>query len=564
MVLVFEQYVNQLKKRFPIKMRDWNFRWDIKTRILLLFVALTIVTLLWIIFRMDNNLSVESGYFSSLEDRRGHQIDSFNMNKQIVFNGEKIVHVDLKGAPPKISFYERFFDLIVRLGATGVLMEYEDMFPYHGVRLGNISATNGYTLKDIKEINDIAKKLGLKMIPLIQTFGHMEFLLKLNEWKHLREVEKFPQVICPTHSESLGLIKEMYTQVLEAHPNSDTIHIGADEVYLLGKCERCVYKMNTNGWSKQKLFLNHVTAVSKMIKDSHPHVRVLIWDDEFRNIKEEDINRSGIADLIEPVVWKYTSDVGTFLDPNLWEIYANVFPKVWIASAFKGASGIDKYVTNINQRLDNHRLWMQIVDKYSERIKFEGIILTGWQRYDHFSVLCELLPVAIPSLAICLHYVQGLITSTLIYPKNVGQILQCENPYALLGFNLGIPKCNFPGDSVLEGVLQFHQLKQDFTNFLDISIVHGYMSEYNVEHSFGNNLLLSDISDNLDMFKMKLVQIEENLRTSMAVIYDDYTVNEWCDTFIKPFHKNIESLWAAKEKLLLKSHWPRRPFLKDM
>lgn len=87
--------------------------------------------------------------------------------------------------------------------------------------------------------------------------------------------------------------------------------------------------------------------------------------------------------------------------------------------------------------MDNHKSWMQIVGEYSGRIKFEGIILTGWQRYDHFAILCELLPVGIPSLAMCLHYIQGYIDSSLAPPKDVAEILQCENPYALLGPALG-------------------------------------------------------------------------------------------------------------------------------
>lgn len=33
---------------------------------------------------------------------------------------------------------------------------------------------------------------------------------------------------------------------------------------------------------------------------------------------------------------------------------------------------------------------------------FDGIMLTGWSRYDHFLSLCELLPYSIPSLAFSL------------------------------------------------------------------------------------------------------------------------------------------------------------------
>jgi hexosaminidase len=31
--------------------------------------------------------------------------------------------------------------------------------------------------------------------------------------------------------------------------------------------------------------------------------------------------------------------------------------------------------------------------------KFRGMALTGWSRYDHFAVLCELLPVAYPTIS---------------------------------------------------------------------------------------------------------------------------------------------------------------------
>ena len=44
---------------------------------------------------------------------------------------------------------------------------------------------------------------------------------------------------------------------------------------------------------------------------------------------------------------------------------------------------------------------------YDEFKEFRGIILTGWQRFDHFAVLAEILPVGIPSMAVNLQVMQA-------------------------------------------------------------------------------------------------------------------------------------------------------------
>lgn len=91
-------------------------------------------------------------------------------------------------------------------------LEYEDMFPFSGI-LKNISAKNAFTLNDIKEILKLAEESSLEVIPLIQTFGHVEFALKHFEFAPLREVPGSPQALCPSRGGSLNFIREMINQV---------------------------------------------------------------------------------------------------------------------------------------------------------------------------------------------------------------------------------------------------------------------------------------------------------------------------------------------------------------
>lgn len=491
---------------------------------------------------------------------------SFAEGTAPLFKGHKIVHLDLKGAPPKMSYYNYLFPLLRKLGATGVLVEYEDMFPFAD-SIEDIRAGNSYSRKDITQIQNTARNNQLIVIPLIQTFGHMEFVLKLDKYKDFREVPRYPQVLCPTYNKTLPLIYEMINQVVSAHPTSKYLHIGADEVYQIGECSRCLEIMAKRQWSKRQLFLDHVSAVVKYVKEKYPELTVLMWDDEFRDILPQEIIDRGLHSMVEPVIWKYTTDPGMTLTDQLWESYATVWKEVWVATAFKGATSPDRYYTDILYHMENHQRWLEIIQKYSSQITFKGVMLTGWQRYDHFSVLCELLPVGLPSLAINLAILQASEVNNfpVELPDRISEALQCDGIISLSipEPQYGWTKCSFHGVSVYAAILRLYSLTQEIMKMEQDNTYKGWLKPYNIKYSFASPSYVERAVADLDRHRMEIMYIEKDMRTAMEDIYDNYTVQEWLDTYVAPLNEKLNQLWEVKEKLIERNTWPRRPLTKS-
>lgn len=62
--------------------------------------------------------------------------------------------------------------MFTKWGVTGLVIEWEDCFPYKGEF--EVINNKTYTLDDVTQIVDDAKEAKLEVIPLVQTFGHLE------------------------------------------------------------------------------------------------------------------------------------------------------------------------------------------------------------------------------------------------------------------------------------------------------------------------------------------------------------------------------------------------------
>lgn len=95
-------------------------------------------------FLSNSKLSGNVDLFQQSQTRNGVPQNS----PQPFVPERRLVHFDLKGAPAKIDYLKLIIPLLAQLGATGLLLEYEDMFPYEGI-LEPVRATNHYSKSEV-------------------------------------------------------------------------------------------------------------------------------------------------------------------------------------------------------------------------------------------------------------------------------------------------------------------------------------------------------------------------------------------------------------------------------
>lgn len=457
---------------------------------------------------------------------------------------EKLVHLDLKGAPPLLVYLEQVFPLLKQLGATGCLIEYEDMFPYQG-DLQIIAQPDAYTKEEIKKIQKLAGESDLLMIPLVQTFGHLEFLLKHDKFYELREVERYPNSICPSHPKTEMIILQMVNQVIESHQDLKYMHIGADEVWYIGQCTRCKEKMETDGWGKENFFVDHISRLVKELHQRYPEITFIIWDDMMRDTDVNILKKSGLGTLVQPMIWHYHPQDDFRLKHPLWEKYAAVFPEIWVASAFKGATEMTQIVTPPRYHIANHKAWIQVLQAEAGNFKkVRGIAITGWQRFDHYTVLCELFPVGLPTLAICLKIlIEGDLTDEGL--QKISQHLAFNGLIELDPFPRPQPVApppGFPGGDIYSSCLLLANFITEFHILMHHPSIEGAFSNFHVMHNRVNTLHIDQFLPRARVLLINMEATYVQLEKCLAQVYYPSTVEEWLAVNISPFLDKLRKL----------------------
>ncbi|CAB3402375.1 unnamed protein product [Caenorhabditis bovis] len=469
----------------------------------------------------------------------------------------RIIHLDLKGAPYKPSFFPYLFAFFNQIKATGVLIEWEDMFPYKG-RLAEAVNKNAYDIQTVRTILGEARKHHLEIIPLVQTMGHLEWILKLKKFAHLREDSRFPQVICFSDDEAWNLISEMISEVADLHKEfgMNYFHMGADEAFQIGICNASIVKLRTES-TRERLMLWHMSRTANFIKKNYNDVTVLAWHDMLVNAMEPDLDEYGVVNLIQPVLWNYAEDLDLYLPRSTWSVLKN-FGNIWASSAWKGADGPARYATHSEHYIKNHESWVtQLNTFYKDFEAIEGIIMSGWSRYDHLAVLAELAPVALPTLAMSMETI--LEAKHLNSYPITNELLQCSPP---VGLGYSASGCSFPGSRVYELVNDLYQKRRQLRSYREDDYeLNGWMSRMADDYIVSSHWYIDKIQPMIEMHALPLEQLELDLRNALSSIYYNDTVDEFIFTYLEEDLHWIRRKRETMKKISEASEFPRRPFI---
>jgi hypothetical protein len=281
-------------------------------------------------------------------------------------------HLDLRIQVMTMPALKDFALKLKQNGMNTLVMEWEGTYLFQKHPL--ISNRYAYNKEEIKSFIKYCDSLGIDVIPLQQSFGHVEYILRHERYKHLREDQKDVSQVCPLETEGdKALFTDLYTELAATH-TSRYIHIGGDETYLLGHDAKCKLKAEKEG--KSKLYTDYIKMLCDIVIKLGK--RPVLWADIALKYPE------AIKSLPKETVfvdWNYGWDMSHFGDHQ--KLMESGF-EIWGSPALR--SSPDNYnLTQWEKHFKNIRDFIPAAAK----LGYKGMIMTSWSTSGQYSSVYE-------------------------------------------------------------------------------------------------------------------------------------------------------------------------------
>ncbi len=218
------------------------------------------------------SITIEYGSLVAAGRGIGHALSGKCVEENVVFETLGIMLDCSRNAVMKAEYLKKWLRRLALMGYNMVMLYCEDTYqlpdePYFGFMRG------GYTLEEMQDVDAYAIKLGVEMVPCIQTLGHLEHMIR---WAGpYGEITDTQSVMLVDADKTYALIEKMIAFWSSAF-KTRRIHVGMDETHDLGRGKF----MDKFGYERGfDIFNRHLDRVCKICEKFE--YKPIIWSDMY-------------------------------------------------------------------------------------------------------------------------------------------------------------------------------------------------------------------------------------------------------------------------------------------
>lgn len=269
-------------------------------------------------------------------------------------------HIDLRVEVMTMEALKNLAKLLSEMGINALIIEYEASYPYQ--KHATISNRYAYSRDNIKELVSYCVNLGIEVIPLQESLGHVQYILRHERYAELKVEQTILSQVDPLNEKAILFFRELIEDMASLHP-SEYVHVGGDEVGHLNNPKFADY-VKEHGISG--LYTQYMKKICQIVIDLGK--KPILWADMILKYPE------AVEDLpIEQTVfldWNYGWDINMFGHIKDLQKKGCTF---WGAPALR-SSPDNYYVTRWKKHFDNIKDYIP----YCSKAGYEGVVMTSW------------------------------------------------------------------------------------------------------------------------------------------------------------------------------------------
>lgn len=284
-------------------------------------------------------------------------------------------YLDMRGIYPKFENLLRYIEEMAAYKLNTLVIEYEDKLPR--ARKDLCHPTDALTPEQHRRLLEVARENFIDIIPLQQSFGHLEYVLKLPEYQHLREIPEAPGEMCPLREGAYELAASLLEETARLHPDSRYLHLGCDEVWSLGQSDEC----KASGKTRGRIAIEYINRLAEKVVSLGKIP--IVWHDMMADVwRGGEMGEAGNYDDLALLnknlvvaIWLYSPDRVNLVAPKLMEALHAHGIRTIPCSAVRASDrcGMQNYPC-IEQRLRNIDTWCKLI----ANSRCDGMINTNW------------------------------------------------------------------------------------------------------------------------------------------------------------------------------------------